>query len=318
MINLTLLGSGGSMPIPERFLSSLIIEYSGRKILIDCGEGTQVAMRKFNTGFRTVDIICITHLHGDHIYGLPGLLATIGNSNRVEPLTIIGPKFIKVIIENIILPITYLPYDVIVIESPSEKMGIVKGKEGLEVLELGSQKSVEILLSIAELDHSAPCIGYSFYLNRKPKFLLEKAIKNEVPRVLWKTLQHGERMKYHERIFTPDMVLGEDRKGIKLSFITDSRPTDNIIDFIRGSDLFICEGTYGSDDDLIKAIENKHMTFREAANLALKGDANELLLTHFSQAMNDPTEYRENATSVFDNTIIGYDGWKKTLSFEDD
>ena len=318
MIDLTLLGSGGSMPIPERFLSSLIIEYSGRKILMDCGEGTQVAMRKFGTGFKTVDIICITHLHGDHIYGLPGLLATIGNSNRIEPLTIIGPKFIKDIIENSILPITYLPYDLIVIESPPEKMAVVKTEEGLKILESSNQKNVEIVLSTIELDHSAPCIGYSFYLNRKPKFSLEKAMKNEVPRVLWKALQHGETIKHHERTFTPEMVLGKDRKGIKLSYITDCRPTDNIINFVKDSDLFICEGTYGNDDDLIKAIENKHMTFKEAANLALRGDVKELLLTHFSQTMGNPSEFKNNAASVFGNTIIGYDGWKKALSFEND
>ena len=115
MLNVTLLGTGGSMPTLDRFLASFLIEYKGRKILIDCGEGTQVAMRKFNTGFRTLDIICISHLHGDHIYGLPGLLATIGNSNRLEPIIIIGPKGIKNLIETIILPITYLPVGIYVV-----------------------------------------------------------------------------------------------------------------------------------------------------------------------------------------------------------
>lgn len=316
MLDLTLLGSGGSMPIPERFLSSLMIEYSGRKILIDCGEGTQVAMRKFNTGFKTVDIICITHLHGDHIYGLPGLLATIGNSNRTEPLTIIGPKSIKAVIEASILPITYVPFDIIVIETPPEKMEIVKTEEGLKLIELNNEKNAEIILSTIELEHSAPCLGYSFYLNRKRKFILEKAINNEVPREIWKTLQSGETVKHYEKVFTPDMVLGEDRKGVKLSFITDSRPIDDIISFIDHSDLFICEGTYGKDEDLTKAIENKHMTFNEAANLALKGNVKELLLTHFSQVMESPAEYKDNATLTFSNTTIGYDGWKKTLSFE--
>ncbi len=316
MIDLTLLGSGGSMPIPERFLSSLMIEYSGRKILIDCGEGTQVAMRKFNTGFKTVDIICITHLHGDHIYGLPGLLATIGNSSRTEPLTIIGPKFLKTVIEASILPITYVPFDIIVIETPHEKMEVVKTEEGLKLIELKNEKNAEIILSTIDLEHSAHCLGYSFYLNRKRKFILEKAIENEVPREIWKALQHGETLKHENRIYTPDMVLGEDRKGIKLSFITDSRPIDDIISFIDDSDLLICEGTYGKDEDLIKAVENKHMTFNEAANLALKGNVRELLLTHFSQVMDNPSDFKNNAASIFSNTSIGFDGWKKTLKFE--
>jgi len=316
MIDLTLLGSGGGMPIPERFLSSLIIEYAGRKILIDCGEGTQVAMRKFNTGFKTVDIICLTHFHGDHFYGLPGLLATIGNSNRLEPLTIIGPKPIRAILETSILPITYLPYDIYVVESPPEKVEIRRTKEGLRLYELDSQRMPEIILSTIQLDHSSPCLGYSFYLNRKPKFLVSKAMENKVPRDIWKYLQEGESIAWDGAIYTPDMVLGDERRGIRLSYITDSRPIEALADFIRGSDLFICEGTYGSDDDLDKAIENKHMTFREAANLALNGEVEELLLTHFSQSMDNPTEFKDNAVSVFANTQIGYDGWIKTLSYK--
>ena len=99
MVDISLLGCGGGMPMPSRFLASTLINYKGKKILIDCGEGTQVSMKILGTGFKAIDLICITHGHGDHIVGLPGLLATIGNSGRVEPLTIIGPDGIKNIIK---------------------------------------------------------------------------------------------------------------------------------------------------------------------------------------------------------------------------
>lgn len=313
MLDVTLLGTGGSMPTPDRFLASCLIEYKGRKILLDCGEGTQVAMRKFNTGFRTLDVICITHLHGDHIYGLPGLLATIGNSNRTEPITIIGPKDIKKLIEAIVLPITYLPFDIYVVENPLEKIGLLNTKEGLRVVE--DSNAVELSLTTIDLDHSAPCLAYSFYLKRNPKFIVEKAIENKVPREFWKGLQHGISLTQGGKVYTPDMVLGEKRKGIKLSYVTDSRSIEGIIPFIKGSDLFVCEGTYGDDEDINKAIDNKHMTFSEAATLAKKGEVGQLLLTHFSQTMEDPKSYKENATNIFQNTIIGYDGWKTKLNF---
>ncbi|WP_332841431.1 MBL fold metallo-hydrolase [Paraclostridium bifermentans] len=120
MVEITLLGCGGSMPVPNRYLSSLLINYRGRKILIDCGEGTQVSMKIANCGFKTIDYICITHLHGDHIIGLPGILSTIGNCGRTEMLTIIGPKGIKEVIDAFRLIVRELPYDINIIENPKE------------------------------------------------------------------------------------------------------------------------------------------------------------------------------------------------------
>ena len=121
MLDLALLGVGGGMPMPNRYLSSLLINYKGRKILIDCGEGTQVSMRELGWGFKTLDLILITHIHGDHINGLLGLLATIGNSDRVEPLTIIGPDGIKNAINAFTVLVPYLPYELEVIEIKERK-----------------------------------------------------------------------------------------------------------------------------------------------------------------------------------------------------
>ncbi|MDZ5035460.1 ribonuclease Z, partial [Clostridium perfringens] len=124
-------------------------------------------------------------------------------------------------------------------------------------------------------------LGYSLYFKRRRKFDLEKATLMNVPKVLWSKLQKEEEVIYNGVKYDYTMVLGEERKGVKLSFITDTRPISSIPMLIKNSDLFICEGTYGSDEDIEKAIKNKHMTFKEAAILANKGKVKELLLTHF-------------------------------------
>ena len=316
MLNLTLLGCGGGMPMPDRFLSSLLINYHGRKILIDCGEGTQVAMRKFNAGFKSIDVICITHTHGDHIVGLPGLLSTIGNSERTDPITIIGPIGITKVIEGLMVATNYLPFEIHIIESPSIPLDFVISSNRLHIKNLDYSTKIEMSISTIELEHSSPCLGYSFYLYRRPKFLIEKAKENNVPKEIWTKLQNGETVILNDKSYEPSMVLGEEREGIKLSYITDTRPIETISNFINRSDLFICEGTYGEDEDLKKAVKNKHMTFTEAGELARNGDVGELLLTHFSPALDNLELYKLNVKSVFKDVIIGFDGLVKTLSFE--
>lgn len=306
MVEITLLGCGGSMPVPNRFLSSLIINYRGRKILIDCGEGTQVSMKIANCGFKTIDYICITHLHGDHIIGLPGILSTIGNCGRTEMLTIIGPKGIKEVIDAFRLIVRELPYDVNIIENPKE-----------DILVSNNYINKDIIISTLEVDHSTSCIAYSFYIKRKAKFDIEKAMKNNVPKVLWSKLQNGREIKLDGNIYTKDMVLGQPRKGIKLSFVTDTRPIKEIVDFVDNSDLLVCEGMYGDDGDLERAIKNKHMTFRESATIAKQSNVETMVLTHFSPIIKDPNMYIENAMEVFENTIIGTDRLKLDLLFKE-
>ena len=306
MIDLVLLGCGGNVPMPNRNLSSLFINYKGKKILIDCGEGTQVSMRMKNCGFKTIDLILITHLHGAHIIGLIGLLSTMGNSGKVDDLTIVGPRGIIETMNAIKVLIEYLPYKVIVVEDP---------KETFTLDEHPVFKDLEI--STLELDHSTECLGYSLYFKRTPKFNIKKARANKVPQCLWNKLQKVPDLFYDGKMYTSNMVLGDDRKGIKISFITDTRFLLTIPDFIRDSDLFICEGMYGDDMDISKAVKNKHMTFTEAANLAKLGNVKKLLLTHFSPSLENPQDFLENATRIFPNTIIGEDRLALTLNYED-
>lgn len=313
MLNVTLLGTGGGMPMPNRFLSSVVMNFKGRKILLDCGEGTQVSMRVNGTGFKSIDIICISHLHGDHIYGLPGLLSTIGNSGRTEDIYIIGPKGIKEVIEGFLIT---LPYKLNILEDASNLEFMVK-KEKMELVEEDEKISSDLSIKTLELDHSSPCLGYSFNIRRGRKFNVEKALINKVPKELWSKLQRNNEIELDGVKYYSYMVLGDERKGIKLSYTTDTRPTENIPGFIKESDLYICEGTYGSEEDMHKAIKNKHMTFKEAANLAKRGQVKELLLTHFSPSINDPKEFIHNAREVFENSNAGSDGEEKTLNFKE-
>ncbi len=317
MLSVTILGTGGGMPIPERFLSSVVLKFMGRNILFDCGEGTQVAIRKFKTGFKVLDVICLTHGHGDHIFGLPGLLSTLANSERTEPVSIIGPTGIKKIINGMTAAVNKLPYSVQIKEVSCDTLPLIMGSERLEIVEdsdLGGKKP-DLILSTLPLEHRVACIGYKLYVPRQPEFIPAKARAKNIPLNFWSSLQRGETIVAGEKVYRPDMVLGKERKGLKFSFITDSRPNDEIASFINNSDLLICEGTYASDEDLDKAIERKHMTFREAATLASYGKVKELWLTHYSPSIDKPSIFLENATSVFENTITAYDGLKKILSF---
>ena len=206
MVDICLLGCGGGMPMPFRSLSSTILNFKGRKILIDCGEGTQVSMKIAGTGFKDIDLICITHCHGDHIVGLPGLLATIGNSGRIQPLTIIGPSGITEVVNGLRVIAKYLPYEINIIENPKE----VKFDINKEKLEL-SKENGQLILSCLEVEHSSTCLGYSFYFKRDRKFSLEKAEENNVPKVLWNKLQKGnnEKIIYDGKTYKKEMVLGK-------------------------------------------------------------------------------------------------------------
>lgn len=302
MLDLALLGCGGSIPIPQRFLTSLLVSYKGKKLLIDCGEGTQVSMKMLAWGFKSIDVICITHTHADHVLGLPGLLATIRNSERTEPLTIIGPKGIRRVIDGLMVIVPYLGFDLQIIERPIGEIVIDEN----------------FTINTLDLDHTTPCLGYSFTIKRSPRFDVKKATENDVPKLYWNRLQKGETFEEDGRIYTPELVMGQERRGLRLSYITDTRPIPSMIDFVKGSDLLICEGMYGSDEDLEKAERNKHMTFREAATIAKDAGVDELVLTHFSPSLLIPEDYIEEARTVFPNTFCGEDRLIRQLKFKNE
>lgn len=301
MLDICLLGTGGMLPLPERYLTAMIARYNGRKLLIDCGEGTQVTMKILGWGYKTLDVLCITHYHGDHVTGIPGLLLTLGNAGRTEPLTIIGPPGLKRVIEGLTIVCRDIAFPLELIELPFEETVLTVG---------------EFHIGVLPVAHKVPCFAYTIEAKRNPKFVVEKAQANEVPQKYWKMLQNGQTVQGEERIYTPDLVLGESRKGIKVAYCTDCRPNQEIPRFIENADLFICEGMYFEDEYLDQVKKYKHMLSSEAAKLAKKGNVQELWLTHFSPAIPSSKIDVSSIKSIFENTIAGYDRIVKTIGFE--
>ena len=250
MLDVCLLGSGGMMPLPYRLLTSLMTRYNGSNLLIDCGEGTQVAIKKKGWSFKPIDTICFTHYHGDHISGLPGLLLTMGNAERTEPLTLIGPKGLERVVNSLRVIAPELPFPIIFKE--------IQGAE--QVFELNGYK-----ITAFRVNHNVTCYGYTLEIDRAGKFDVTRAKEADIPMKFWSRLQKGEVIEDGGRVFHPEDVLGPARKGIKVTYCTDTRPVDAIAKAADGADLFICEGMYGEPEKAAKAVEYKHMTFEEAA-----------------------------------------------------
>lgn len=301
MLDVCLLGCGGMMPLPYRWLTSLMTRYNGSSLLIDCGEGTQIAIKEKGWSPKPIDVICFTHYHGDHISGLPGLLLTMGNAERKEPLTMIGPKGLERVVNSLRVIAPELPFPIHYVE--------IEGAS--QVFEMNGYR-----LKAFRVNHNVLCYGYTLEIDRAGKFDPQRALEQEIPQKWWKHLQKGETVDEEGRIFTPEMVLGPPRKGIKLTYTTDTRPTQSIRENAKDSDLFICEGMYGEKERQAKAVEYKHMTFYEAASLAKEAQVREMWLTHYSPSLTRPEEYMGEVRRIFPAAKAGKDGMTAELSFE--
>ena len=297
MIEVCLLGCGGVMPLPDRALTSLYVRYNGRAILIDCGEGTQTALRRCEAKHSQIDVIMFTHLHADHISGIVGLLLTFGLEGRIEPLKIYGPRGVMAAIESMRIIAPNLPYQIFYTEL--DETDTVFTESGLRI-------------AAFPLKHSIPCLGYKLELDRAPKFDPEKAKALGIPVKLWSILQSGESIDG----YTPSDVLGEARRGISLLYATDSRPTEEIEHYGKDTDLMILEGMYGDPELEDKAKEAGHMMTYEAATLAKNADTKELWLTHYSPQLTDPDEYSKQVRLIFPKTVIPRDSLSCVLHFE--
>lgn len=303
MLELCLLGCGGMMPLPYRKLTSLMARYNGSSLLIDCGEGTQVAIREKGWSFKPIDVICFTHYHADHISGLPGLLLTLGNAEREEPLLLVGPRGLARVVNSlrVIAPDLPFPIEFHELSDPEETLSV--GGCRIEAF---------------RVQHNVPCYGYSIMVDRAGRFDVDKARENQVEMKYWSRLQKGERIELADRTLTSDLVLGPPRKGLKCTYTTDTRPIRSIADHARDADLFICEGMYGEPERQQKAKEYKHMTFYEAARLARTAGVKELWLTHYSPSLVRPEPYMDAVRKIFPHTKAGKDGKSITLAFEEE
>lgn len=301
MLDVCLLGTGGMMPLPYRWLTSLMLRFNGSNLLIDCGEGTQIAIKEKGWSFKPIDVICFTHYHGDHISGLPGLLLTMGNADRREPLTLIGPKGLERVVSALRVIAPELPFEIRYVEITEQE----------QTFELKGYR-----LKAFRVNHNVICYGYTVEIDRAGKFQVDAAESLQIPRQFWKVLQKGETAEVDGRFYTPDMVLGPPRKGIKLTYCTDTRPTDSILRNAEESDLFICEGMYGEKEKAAKAVEYKHMTFYEAARLAKDARVKEMWLTHYSPSLNRPEEFMDDVREIFPAAKAGKDRMSAELDFQ--
>lgn len=300
MIDVCLLGTAGMMPLPDRWLTSMLLRYNGTSILVDCGEGTQIALREAGFSPNPVSYILFTHYHADHISGLPGFLLSMGNSDRTEPLTIIGPPGLKKVVNSLRVIAPELPFEIIFHEISEDVDDI--DIEGLKC-------------HAFKVDHKIICYGYSFTLERAGRFDAEKAKTLGVPLKGWNVLQKGGVVEFEGKTFTPDMVMGPKRKGLKVTYCTDTRPTKSLVDAAKDSDLLITEGMYAEQDKLPDAKKKKHMTFYEAAEVAKQAQVGQMWLTHFSPSLTGAKRYMKSVRDIFPESYLGEDGKFLELDF---
>ena len=308
MIDVTLLGTAATMPLPERALSSALVSCRGRSVLFDCGEGTQTAARRAGVSLFKTDIIALTHYHGDHIFGLPGLLQTLGCLGREQPLYITGPEGLKEILSPILRLSGPMPFQIYALSAPAG---------ALRLSEILPDWPEEAYLHSFATCHRVPSLGYKLELTRPGKFNPENAKKLGVPVTQWKLLQHGEPVTLPDgKTVRPEQVTGPERRGLSLVFSGDTAPCDSLLAAAEDTDLLICDATYGDDLLADQAGKYGHSTFAESADLARKAGAKRLWLTHFSQMMKDPKEYLPFAAGIYPDAVCGEDGMTLTLRYE--
>ena len=359
------------MPLPYRWLTSLMVRYNGMSILIDCGEGTQVAMKKKGWSPKPIDVICFTHFHAAHISGLPGLLLSMGNAERTEPLLLIGPKGLERVVNSLRVIAPDLPFEIRFHEIGSAEESIHFGRPeqgcrekpdgedlrcaaGADREQQRNAAGAEVWIDIPDapllkdlhieafrVNHNVTCYGYTILLDRAGRFDVGRATALGIPRMYWNRLQKGACIDAAAgeevpaaaanaassgenaegkgaRILTPDMVLGPARRGLKVTYTTDTRPCQSIVRHAQGSDLFICEGMYAEEDKFAKAKEHRHMMFSEAAVLARDAAVKELWLTHYSPSLIKPEAGMDEVRKIFPHAVAARDGRSVDLMFEED
>ena len=307
MIDIVLLGTAATMPLPDRALTAAALLCGGRAILFDCGEGTQSAARAAGVSLMKADVIALTHYHGDHIFGLPGLLQSMDLAGRQDPLLLTGPEGIEEAMAPILALAGRLRYEVRTARMPAE---------GLRPDRLDPAWPGAALLTAFPTDHRVPSLGYRFRLERPGRFLPQLARERGVPVQLWKDLQQGREVRSGGAVIRPSEVLGPPRRGLTFVFSGDTRRCAALEEAARDADLLVCEATYAEDEREALAEERGHMTFAHAGQTAAAAGARRLWLAHYSQMIASPEEQLHYARAFFPAAECGRDGMRITLGFD--
>lgn len=286
------------MPLPGRPLSAALLRVNGETILWDCGEGTQVNWRASGWGFRSTSTILLSHLHADHIAGLPGILFQLAHAGRAEPVTIYGPPRTHEVVAHLFTIVGRVPYE----------LGVAELSGGEELDLPGDLRATTL-----GVHHRSPCLAWRLDLPRAPRFDPQRARELGAPVASWSRLQAGEPVGGIE----PSQVLGPPRRGLRVSLVTDTAIFDELPDFVADSDLLMCESMYADDDYTERAFERGHMTARQVGRLAAAAGVHALWLTHFSPAVEDLAELALIATSEFPAAVVGTPGLTTTLRYID-
>ncbi len=300
MLDVVLPGTGGTMPMKNRWLTCCMVRNEGKAILIDSGEGTQIALKCAGRSVQRLDLLCFTHYHADHISGLPGLLLSMGLEGRTEPLTLCGPEGLRRTVEGLRVIAPELPFALEYIEFTEKTHQL--SFAGLEITAFA-------------VNHTLPCYGYRMHLPRAGKFDAERAKAANIPMRIWGQLQKQETVEYEGVTYHQDQVLGAPRKGLTVTYCTDTRPVPAITEYAKDADLLILEGMYGDPEKYEKALETRHMMYTEAAQIAKNAGAARLWLTHYSPSVPDPNAFLELAQEIYPDVLCPRDGQEIDLQF---
>ncbi len=309
MLTVTLLGTAATLPQPDRALSSAVFTVGGRHILLDCGEGTQLALHRQHISPMKIDLIALTHYHGDHILGLPGLLQTMDTMGRTEPLYITGPEEgHEAILAAVLTLADELTYPVHFRALPAN---------GLQLHGLCPKWPPEAALFPITTVHRIPSQGYRLTLARMRRLYTDRAAAMGVPRQLWRKLQNGQSVTVDGRIIRPESVCGPERTGLTAVFTGDTAPCKAVEQAAQSADLLIMDATYADEKHADKAELYGHSTFARTAMLAARAGVKRLWLTHYSAMITDPEEALPAAQAHFPAAECGTDGKRILLTFRE-
>ncbi len=289
------LGTSSAVHSYTRNHPAIVLKAFGETMLFDCGEGTQRQLIFAKVSPMKISKIFLSHYHGDHILGVPGLLQSMNFRGRETKLTIYGPKGIDNL-KNAIF-----------------NLGYCKINFPIEFIEIGSEtieNCDEYIIKSQNVNHQVPCLAYSVEEIKKPRFLRQKAIELGVPvGPAFGQLHNGEEIEVNGKIIKPEQVLGPARKGNKITYSGDTAPCEEMIEFAKDSTILIHESTY-INEDVDKAKENFHSTSSDAAKIAKQSNSKKLILTHFSTRYTTTETLIKEAKEIFENTRLAKDFMK--------